>query len=33
MGRISIMRNSFYFDGGFAGWFYFSPVSWRLRLR
>jgi hypothetical protein len=31
--NLTSMRNSFYFGGGFAGWFYFSPVSWRVRLR
>ena len=24
---------SFYFRNSFAGWFYFSPSSWRVRLR
>jgi hypothetical protein len=23
----------YYFSGGVAGWFYFSPLCWRLRLR
>ena len=33
-GRLPWMNTgSLYFRNGFAGWFYFSPVCWRLRLR
>jgi len=33
-GRVGSMQSgSFYFRNGFAGWFYFSPSSWRVRLR
>ena len=33
-GRIVTMRfGSFNFGNGFAGWYYFSPSGWRLRLR
>jgi hypothetical protein len=33
-GRVCRMNTgSLYFRNGFAGWFYFSPSSWRMRLR
>jgi hypothetical protein len=31
--RFLVQTGSSYFTNGFAGWFYFSPSSWRLRLR